>query len=524
MTLLKRIISPKNLIYILFIVLHIFLLNINVAEWGDSYRILRASEYLRNDFTYPDDEKRPPVYSTLLAIRPTFVEPILWGRIFMLVTSLEFLFVFEKFLRLFIKKDKYIYLGMLLLILNPVFLYWSIRIYADVFFALIVLTAIYLFTVFTQKNSKSLSLLQTSLFGIFPGVAALTRFEGYLLFGSLGLGILFYNYSNHKNLWELLKANILKILMYIIFFVIIVLPWFLYRNPFTSTYLEEPAGRAYDLKMIWTYLVSIFFMFGFSSASVFLINKGKDILNILKNNIVITAFILSELLLILVWPAAIPRLFVPIIPFFILFLTLSFENYFEEAKSKTETLKLVISSMLFLGIYIVSQYFLKLQFLIPTKTLFLSLVGLQIISIFFMALKKQKLFLISVLISCFVWSFCIIYIHKDNFISIKNAAEWTSKNINGVVAYNDVSSVSEWYLNEKGYFYFFEKNALLTQESLSKQPLEYLLITNEHNTTLDIDLKKRPYLTLIKEFSYNVNGKMFSTRIVKFERDYKERL
>ena len=67
MNLLKTITSHKFLIILLYIFIHLILININVAEWGDSYRILRASEHIRNDFTYPLDEKRPPLYSIFLS-------------------------------------------------------------------------------------------------------------------------------------------------------------------------------------------------------------------------------------------------------------------------------------------------------------------------------------------------------------------------------------------------------------------------------------------------------------------------
>ena len=74
----------KYLPYVLFILVHFFLLNVNTAEWGDSYRILRASEFMR-DGSYPEDEKRPPLYSLVLAVRRVAVDPVSWARGFMFV-------------------------------------------------------------------------------------------------------------------------------------------------------------------------------------------------------------------------------------------------------------------------------------------------------------------------------------------------------------------------------------------------------------------------------------------------------
>ena len=547
MTLLKEIISRKSLIYIFFILLHLFLLNINAAEWGDSYRILRSSEYLREGISYPVDEKRPPLYSIFLATHPDFVDPVVWGRILMFFVSVAFIFVFEKFLKLFIKSEKYLNIGLLLLILNPVFLYWSIRLYSDVLFSLLILLSFYLFLRYQKGRMHTKELI---ILGILSGLSVLTRFEGYLLFGSLGLGILFLDCapSQNVNLKKIKKTHFLKVILgyfnfivecfkknfsliftYVVTFSFVVLPWLIYKNPLRSSYLDEPSGRSYGLTMIWTYVVSILFIFGFTSAFYFIAKDYKNINSILKSNFSVTIFISLELLLILVWPAAIPRLFVPIIPFFILFLVLSLQEHFSEDGKKESFFKLFVVSIVLLFLYIVSQYILKLQFLVPVKICFALILVLQVLTILFLCLKNFKWFVLSMLVSSFVWSASVIYIHKDNFISIKNAAEYVSKNISGVVVYNDVSSVSDWYLNQaptrnpalSGYYYNFEKDELLTYDSLLSQNLDYLLITNEHNTTMEIDLKKRPYLTLVKEFSYNVNGKYFTSRVVKFNKDYK---
>lgn len=537
MTLLKRIISPKYILYLAFILLHVFLLNINAAEWGDSYRILRASEYIRSDSIYPTDEKRPPLYSLLLSVRPMNIDQVLWCRIVMLLVSVAFLVVFEKFLRHFIKSDKYVNIGLGLLALNPIFLYWSIRIYADVFFSFLVLVAFYLFLYWEKHNSKVMLLKHGIFLGILSGLSVLTRFEGYLLFGSVGLGLLLQGITKVDNVVSLVKRNFKACASYSIAFIATLLPWFYYRNPFGgSSYLEEPAGRSYDLSMLSVYVLSFLFIFGFTSAFYFIGRNYKNTYKLFINNPAIIAFIIVELFLILMWPAAIPRLFAPILPIFILVLVLGIENYFSQDKTP-KNMGVVYYNLVLLAVYIIGQYVFKLQFLVPTKLLFIGLVLVQLTVIYFTYIKNLKYFLISVFISCFIWSLSVIWIHKDTFISIKHAAEYVAENINGVVAYNDVSSVSDWYLNQKdrginaytgnyndpvsGYFYNFEKNALLTQESLVSKGMDYLLITDEHNTTMDIDLQKRPYLTLIKEFSYNVNGKVFTSRVVKLNKEYK---
>lgn len=91
---------PGRFIFLLFVVLHIALFNINAAEWGDSYRILRASEFIREG-SYPNNEKRPPLYSFVLAVRPDGVDQVLWGRVIMFGLSIASFWVFYKLCGLF---------------------------------------------------------------------------------------------------------------------------------------------------------------------------------------------------------------------------------------------------------------------------------------------------------------------------------------------------------------------------------------------------------------------------------------
>lgn len=521
---LKKIISPNTLIVLLFIFIHIILLNINSAEWGDSYRILRASEFIRNDFTYPTNEKRPPMFSILLSIRPSSVDPILWGRLFMLGLSSAFLFLYLKFLKILKLNSFTKNLSILFLLFNPVFLYWSIRIYADTLFAFFALLNFYLF----YKYKNKLSWLNVILLALISAISVLTRFEGYLLFGSIGFGILTLNYDKIKkfgssSLFKLIKDNFINSTIYTLSFILFLVPLFLYRNPLNSSYFEEPSGRSYDLSMVITYVVSLLFMFGFTPAFSFFIFRCKKVFNIIFKHLALSLFIFTELFLILLWPAAIPRLFVPIIPFLILLIAYFINNFINNVLSFKSNLYLVSLNIALLFIYIFSQYFLKLQFLINNKLLFISLIVLQILGIIFLTMKKSYLYISICLVSAAFWSFSIIYLHKDNFFSVKNAAEYVSNNISGVVAYNDVSSVSDWYLNNSpsknnnlsGFYYNFEKDELLTKESLVQKNIDYLIITNEHNKNLDIDLDKRPHLQLLNEFNHKISDTIFNTRVVK---------
>ena len=500
----------KFLPYVLFIFVHILLLNVNTAEWGDSYRILRGSEFIRKG-SYPEDEKRPPLYSFALAVRPTAADPVVWARGFMFVVGLAGFFLFEKFLRQFIKDPRFVFVGMLLLLLNPDFLYWSIRVMADVPFALLALLAIYLY----KKWRDSWNFKRLFILGIVAGLSILTRFEGYMLAASLLLSL----FIDHGKKLELKKIKVY--FYYGTGILLVVLPWFLYRNPFVSKYLEEPAGRSYDLKMIWTYFASLFSIYGFVPAFVLFIVRKKEMPAFFKNNPHISIFLFWELLLILLWPAAIPRLFVAIIPLLILLLTLSLEKWWEAGK---ENKKLFVFAGVLLLFYAGSQFILKLQFLILDKPLFAALFAMQVLAIFFIIKKKFLPTVVSLVVITSLWSWSVISLHKDIFISVKNAAEYVARNLEGKVAYNDVSSVSDFYLNVldtpkvSGFYYNTESKKNLTYEALRQTGADYFLITNEHNTTMELDLGSRPYLRPVKDFSYNVNGAEFFAKIVRFER------
>jgi len=354
---LKRITSNKiRFIFAAFLVFRLFLLNINYAEWGDSYRILRASEFIRSG-SYPQDEKRQPVYSLMLAARPFGVDPVLWGRIEMLVVSVAMFWMFYKIVQQFDLSKRARKIALWLLILNPVLLYWSIRIMADVPFAFLMLLTFYLY----DRWKDSLTHKELFVLGLLVGLAVLTRFEGYILGFSLGLGV-FLDQGWRFTIDDRLFNRAKRVVTLLIGFLVVTLPWFLYRNPVNSTYFEEPSGRVYDLNVVYIYLVSSMFLFGFSSACYFFYKYRKELVNYSRKNVAITIFVIIELVLALIWPAAIPRLFTPVIPLLIIPLAVYVDKYFN-SHEKSSFGDLLVLVGLFL-IFIISQYILRLQFLV----------------------------------------------------------------------------------------------------------------------------------------------------------------
>lgn len=535
MNLLRKITSSKffNLeifSFIIFIVIHIGLFNVNTAEWGDSYRILRASEFIRN-WTYPSNEKRPPLFSIFTALRPVFIEPVIWGRVVMLIFSILSFLLFSNLVKMYIKNQKYRFLATMLFIFNPIYLYWSIRIMADVPFSFFVMLGF-----FISKKMPDNSIKKYILLGLISGLSILTRFEGYLFLISLLAGAIL----NELNLKiDLKKVNRLvpvlfsqtsknwkKIITLGVTALITIFPWILYRNPFDSSYFGETTRRIYDLKMVWVYLVSLLFSLGFVVAFYFIFRGYRIIGDFFSKNVDIALFTILELVLILLWPSAVPRLFVVLMPLFILILTKCIENNLELAENVNK--KKIISNLVFpflLLVFVLSQYFLRLQFLITDKILFGLLVFIQIVVIFSYILKKKILFLTLIVTSNIVWSLSIIFMHKDIYTAIKSAAIYSRDKLDGNIIYNDTASVADWYIN-----YYNPREGLtgkkmnfmikdeLRYNSLSRKKVSYVIATNENGALFYKDIDKLEYLKLIKSFRYNIGDKELFANIYKFER------
>lgn len=518
--------NPTFYIFILFLSAHVALFNINAAEWGDSYRILRGSEYIRN-ISYPADEKRPPLFSFVLAIRPSFVDQIFWGRLEMLAISILAFFIFSRLCDVLLQNPKAKILALLLLSFNPDFLYWSIRIMSDVPFAVVCMLALY----FCFKWRGNLTVKKASVLGILCGVAVLTRFEGYILFMSVFLGLVFTEgFLSKQNcdmtkLFQEFKKKSRLFISFVSTFIILTLPYLIFRNPLNSKYLDEPAGRIYDVKMVIVFFVSLIFLFGFTAALFFLLKSRKVLFNYFKKSSPILFFTLFELILILLWPAAVPRLFVATLPFLVIPLADAVYDFFEKQKelpSSDSTLLMTGILSVFLFIYVGIQYYFKLQFLVSIKNFFFVVIVLQIAVMFGILLKNYRFFLTAVFLSLIIWSLSAIWVHKDIFKAVKEANVYAAGNLQGVIGYNDLSSVSDWYLNQRGksnkvigVFYKYSKREDLDLSKLLEKHLDYLMLTNEHNTDMTIDISNRPYLRLIKEVDYEINGKLFFTKIIK---------
>lgn len=452
----------------------------------------------------------------------------------MLGVSFGTLFIFYKLCQNYLATERERLLAVVLLALNPVYLYWSLRIYADVFFSLLILLCFYFFEVWRKNRGDGgkLSGLYLATMGLICGLCILTRFEGYLLALAIAVGI---SMTTEKPVFQKLKKSVT--VLFVTFLVI--LPWLIYRNPLTSSYFEEAAGRRYDMVMFLTYVVSYLFVLGIIPAFSLIANKtvGRkpvDLVTKVKQYPHVIAFVILESLLILAWPAAVPRLFVPIIPFLILALVKSLD-YFDKdyddgspssiklnswvTSVKAEKGKTLVNTMsiVLLTVYIVVQHKLRLQFLGPHTVVFIMILSLGILSTLAIFIKSKKLFLLSAISSMTILSASTIYLHKDVYRSIKEICYFSLREVAGKVIHNDTASIVSWYLPKSDYKNLDDKK-YLTQNYLAENQVDYLIITNEFDPNMEIDLTKRPYLNLIKESKYKRGGKIFFTWLIKVQK------
>jgi hypothetical protein len=499
-----------------YVLSHFLVININIAEWGDSYRILRSALSIETQGDYPDDEKRPPLMAVVLALRPDSIDPLMWGRAVTFVigfASFILFYILSKHFasQVFKKEDThntmsyYLVLVSVLYMFNPVLFYWSLRVMTDVLFLFFVLAVFTVYHTYPHKH------LRYVLLGVLVGLSVLTRFEGYILGLSIGLGILI-DLLRKKNVKEFLTNAVSFSVSSLVF----VVPYLIYRNPFASSYLNEPQGRAYDLGMVVVFLASFLFMTGITGAFSAIFKN----IQFFKRNHTLSIFLVLQTVLVLLWPAAVPRLFMPVIPFLVIVIA----SNFILVLSQKQRLHYAIVYILLTLIFAVSQYILRLQFLLVDKYVFITVLLIQGYIVLSLSLGKKLNFLTGVLLSCVIWSFATVKTHSAIYTTLVEASEYAVDSLEGDVLHNDTASIVEWNLNDlypfdsvRGDFKPLDNDKEIDyNELIAEKKYEYLLVTNEERPYFEFkpDMK---YLEEIYSSNEFVNGADFYTNIYKIK-------
>lgn len=500
---------------LVYVLSHILVININSAEWGDSYRILRSALSIEDSLSYPSDEKRPPLMAAMLAIRPDDIDPVSWGRVFVFgIGVLSFMLFFrlakhvaQAGLVEHDNQESYLVLACILYIFNPVLFYWSLRVMTDVLFLFFVLLA---FTTYYTLPTRSKTYL---CLGLLVGLSILTRFEGYILGLAFGSGILLEFITNRNS-----RKFIMHACMYALGALVLVVPYLVYRNPFTSSYLAEPQGRAYDMHMVLVFLVSFIFLMGFTGASAFFIKSFA----FFKKNSVVGVYLILHIALVLLWPAAVPRLFLPVIPFFAIIVAGYIISSLQAKSNAVYILAYCVLTLLFA----IAQYKLRLQFLLVAKLVFIAVLGIQAFVLFALTMRKKRLVILGILLSCVIWSFATVRTHKDIYSTLVSASVFAVSNLEGDVLHNDTASIAEWYFNDlypndqlTGTFKSLDNDSEIDyNELIVGKKYEYLFVTNEERPYFEFKPNMN-YLEEVYSKKAFVNGADFYTVIYRINYD-----
>jgi hypothetical protein len=511
-------IKYKYLIFIiLYLVFRVAILNINSAEWGDSYRILRATDYLKS-FTYPSDEKRPPLFSALLLLSP-LTDAIAGSRVIMLMLSVLILTSFYfllKQINLSLTENQRFF-SMVFLAINPLFLYWSIRIYADSLFLFLMLLSLNIFYLY-QRHPQRFLLPALSFTTI---LAVLTRFEGYILFACLFLSIFLSVKKKFETLFYLIP--------FILFlFMVIYFPQFsFYKNPIGSSYVDEATGRILSLREIFNFGLQYLFILGNLYTIYFLAFSKNLIVRFFKENLVILFIVLIHSALAFVWFAAVPRLLLPLVPFLCILFVKSLETFFSETSRISTNVYLknfwrreylhYLTPILLLLTYLLGQAYLKLPFLLTNLVYFSLILIYSAILLPIIFYHYKKLFIVLVLIFNLVWGYMFISLEKDTLKVLNTATLYFISNYSpsGNVLTNDISSITRYYLGDKHYQTGLLGKGRDLSDTIKMYNIEYVIVTNEQNPEMSFTPSKHPYLTILKEFRQVIGGREFYTYIAR---------
>lgn len=489
MKLNKRILTI--ILLILFIFLRLMLFNVNKTEIGDSYNLITAAESLKHG-TYPIEEKRMPLYPLLLSVGILKVEPVFWGRFLSLLLSLGILYLSFRIGEKLGLQKSFLLLIPLLIAINPIFSYWSLRVMSDLLFLLIIELVIYSLLIL-NKNSVIFALFM----GFLGGLAILTRFEG----GLLVLLVMITMYRRTRSLkWSLIAgtASFLTIL-----------PWLyrnylLFHNPFHTAYTQEAKGYLPDLRSLGSFGIYALFLLG-PLTPVFLLEglksawdeKTKGWLPLLLSGVLFYPVICY-------WTAALPRLFLFVLPLTSILVVKGFERF--EVRSHWNSMMLCFL-VWGLGVFLLPSEFLRGS--MGGFILIGFVTGLCLVLMKFRFPKLSLLLTLIILIfSQLVTSISVIARARNRSETTLKAALF-AKDLPGPVGFSDETGVSSWYLSHNGKYWNGDTGFLETMYWFNDEKIKYVLVTNEHDEEgaqfyVVTDWEEKHHFKKLVEFSRTV--------------------
>jgi hypothetical protein len=486
----------------------------------------RAAELLSNGL-WPWDEKRWPFYSILLVPGIWFGDVLRWGRLLSLGASIGIAVLVYKFYIRFVadfgkhtlldiftekKEDakKYALLACIVLAVSPVYAYWSFRVMADPVFTLLILLYSLVFINIYRKSE--LDYKHEIILALLLLCITMTRLEGlFMFFGTMAFFVLKKFYS--------------KIVLYVIPQLLIYAPFtfyakFLYDGPVNNDYLKEAQTFVFNLERFNYFLTYTIFILVFPPLIYFLVIGLKELKKVLLKSeknvswayIPLALFILQELLIGFIWTPSLPRIYMPIIPFFVILTVFGFQAWDHSKNKKSAFFTIMVLTIAFA----VLQYNFRLYFLGASKILFAFILassfGFCVLNL--MNFKSQNIklyFAVIFFVVGFISSSIIVFNQKDIYKSVYQASALVgdiafSSPSKERIAYSDETGTATWYLKNNYTYYLDQNNKIQSLDDqyklLEENEVSYLLITNEFNRGSNfIDPKADPRYALIGIFS-----------------------
>jgi len=500
--------SKLIIFFVIYFLFRIAIFNINSAEWGDSYRILRATNFLEN-VSYPKDEKRPPLYSAFLTLIPNNMDPIYGGRVLMVFVSVVTVYLFFVLLNQinlrFTENQKLI--SLFLFAFNPLFVYWSMRIYADTFFLMLCLSSFIIYYSLIKNHSYFKLFLLSFL--CFLGI--MTRFEGYLLVSAIFLAFVF-EFFKTRNIKLVIDLIVFLIIGFSLFFLAINTSWMFFKNPISSSYVDEANRRIVGAFDILGFILHLIFILGNFFAFYFILFDKKILYKFTQENFLLISFLIIELFLAFAWPAAVPRLLVQVIPILIILMVMGLGSLMQAKK-----VPYLFIFPLAVLVYIGGQFLIKSQFLLTNYYFMIILVLIALSQIYFIYKFNYRFLIYSLLLNTFVWMSFFVYLHKDIYKVLNLGVNYFSSvyKRDGIIVTNDVSYLTKFYFGDNLKYLRQVDFGIDIEKHLRDREAKYIIVTNEHNPDMKYTPSKYPYLETIYEHREFVNGREFFVVISK---------
>jgi 4-amino-4-deoxy-L-arabinose transferase-like glycosyltransferase len=501
---LKKIVFPVRyfplILMLVYAAYRILLINFNATETGDSNTFLQiAKDFSNGDFL--SIISKPPLLPFLNGLLAFLIDVKIAGRILVSLASISSVAIFYLLLRELEFGIGLSSFAMLLFGLNPLFLAWSGRVFAEPLYTLFIILA---FLIFFKKSFR----LRNLALSICVLAAVLSRYEGVILL-LLFLAI-FLIRKKYRSLAWLASVNGGAIALGLLIIVVSGVKIGA-LNYAISLSLYHPPKQVLEL---FTYLI---FVYGLSSILIMQIRGFRSLWqNDKKKMIIFSLFVVLSLSVIYLIGFS-PRLLYPLLPVLILLAAYGIRDM-----HTIDRRMLLIFSLLIAALFIPVSYFFKTLYIAGNIT---GVVLWLIASICFVTglyygknSKFSTIMIIASVILVGIMSFNVLNQQKNIYITTQQAVNFLKDQKR--VAYSDETGVTG--LTYGDYWHLTQRIKEIQDQLkwLEERKPDFILITNEFDerstfSTLVENEKYRDKFLLIKCFTYKEKPDLLESFVLR---------